>query len=55
MHVEGVALIPMCVECEAAWLPVDDERWQAYLTDDEPVEVVFYCLDCAESEFGSDD
>jgi hypothetical protein len=39
------------VECEAAWLPTDDERWQAYLTDDEPAEVVFYCAESAKREF----
>jgi hypothetical protein len=42
--------IPHCDECEAAWLPVDEERWSAYLTDDDD-EVVFYCPDCAEREF----
>ena len=36
------------------WLPDDDERWQAWLTDDEPPEVVFYCPTCAEREFGVD-
>jgi hypothetical protein len=29
----------------------DDERWRAYLTDDEPQELAFYCPDCAEREF----
>ena len=52
MPVERVALIPRCAECEAAWLPADEARWQAWLTDDEPPEVVFYCLECAEREFG---
>ena len=28
-----------------------EERWSAYLTDDEPPEVAFYCLECAEREF----
>ena len=50
MHVEGVAIIPSCAECGDLWLPVDDERWQAYLTDDEPAEVAFYCPSCAERE-----
>jgi len=36
MHVESVAIIPRCAECEAHWLPADKERWQAWLTDDEP-------------------
>jgi hypothetical protein len=55
MPVEGVALIPNCAECEAAWLPADEERWRAYLGSDdldEPPEVVFYCHECAEREFG---
>jgi hypothetical protein len=51
---ESVALIPECGECEAHWLPADEEHWSAYLTDDEPPEVVFYCPDCAEREFGPD-
>jgi hypothetical protein len=42
----------MCAECEAGWLPDDDERCLAYLTDDEPAELAFYCPDCAEREFG---
>jgi hypothetical protein len=39
-------------EREAAWLPADEARWQAWLTDDEPAELVFYCPGCAEREFG---
>jgi hypothetical protein len=31
MPVEPVALISRCAECEAAWLPADEERWRAYL------------------------
>jgi len=48
----SVALIPECAECQAAWLPADEERWSAYLTDDEPPELAFYCPPCAEREFG---
>jgi hypothetical protein len=59
MPVEGVALIPRCAECEAVWLPSDGERWLAYIGRDEyfhePAELVFYCSDCAEREFGDDD
>jgi hypothetical protein len=52
---EGVVIIPRCAECEAHWLPVDRTiRWQAWLTDDEPAELVFYCPVCAEREFGND-
>jgi hypothetical protein len=50
VRLEGVAIIPKCAECEAFWLPADDERWRAYLTDDEFAEVVFYCPQCAERE-----
>jgi hypothetical protein len=49
---ESVALIPECAECAQRWLPADAERWAAYLTDDEPPELVFYCPACAEREFG---
>ena len=35
-------------------MPADDERWQAYLTDDEPPELAFFCPDCAERKFGDD-
>ena len=40
-----------CAECERCW---SDRmaRWRAYVTDDDPPEVVFYCEDCAEREFG---
>jgi hypothetical protein len=51
---ERVTLIPRCAECPAVWLPASDERWRAYLTDDEPPEVVFYYCGCAEREFGRD-
>jgi hypothetical protein len=34
-------------------LPADEERWRAYLTDDEPPDVAFYCPECAEREFKS--
>ena len=53
MHIERVATIPRCAECDARWLPADDERWRAYLTGDVPAELAFYCPDCAEREFGS--
>jgi hypothetical protein len=35
VRAEGVALIPRCAECESSWLPADEDRWSAYLTDDE--------------------
>jgi hypothetical protein len=52
MPLEKVALIPKCAECQAVWLPADEERWRAYLTDDEPPELAFYCPECARQEFG---
>jgi hypothetical protein len=52
VNAKSVALIPACVECGALWLPADQERWQAWLTDDEPPELAFYCPECAEREFG---
>jgi hypothetical protein len=45
-----------CVECGRE--QADDERgWRSYLTvddadDEEPVEAVVYCPDCAAREFG---
>jgi hypothetical protein len=36
MPVERVTLIAHCAECVAVWLPADEERWAAHLTDDEP-------------------
>jgi hypothetical protein len=46
-------MIPQCEECRRVWWPVDPERWQAHWIDDGPEEkVVFYCLDCADREFG---
>ena len=51
MSAGSAALIPKCAECEALWLPADEERWRAYLGCDEdldePAEVVFYCLSAA--------
>ncbi len=55
MSAERVALIPECAECEIPWLPADEERWQAWLTCDEPPELAFYCPGCAEREFRNGD
>jgi hypothetical protein len=55
VSLEGVALIPRCVECGAAWLPADEERWRAYLGGDdldEPPDLAFYCPDCGDSVHG---
>jgi hypothetical protein len=48
---QQVALIPESAECGAVWLPADDEHWTAYLTDDDPPELAFFCPECAEREF----
>jgi hypothetical protein len=53
MEAERVALIPRGAECDATWLPADEDRWQAYHTDDDPPELAFYCPTCAEREFGA--
>ena len=39
MPVEGIALIPRCAECEAAWLPADEERWSAHHGDELALEL----------------
>jgi hypothetical protein len=44
----------VCVECGR--VQTDDERgWRSYLTvdEDDPVEAIVYCPDCAEREFGA--
>jgi RNase P subunit RPR2 len=41
-----------CTECRLAWPDDPDARFRAYLTDDEAPEVVLFCRDCAEREFG---
>jgi len=55
MSAKSVALLPSCTECQAVWLPADEERWRAYLGCDEeleePAEVFFYRPECAEREF----
>jgi hypothetical protein len=45
------ASVALCAECRSVWLSVDEERWQAWLTDDEPPELAFYCPERAEREF----
>lgn len=52
MPIESAAIITSCTECDARWLPADEERWSAYLTDHEPPDLAFYCVECAEREFG---
>jgi hypothetical protein len=53
--VRPVAAEVRCIECDRpAVAPVDG--WKAYLGsyDDEPVEVLVYCPECALREFGAD-
>jgi hypothetical protein len=50
MSTEQVAQLAECIECGDVWLPVDDERWRAYV--DNESGLVFYCATCAAREFG---
>jgi hypothetical protein len=34
------------------WLPHEAERWRIYLSSDD--DLVVYCRECAEREFGAD-
>ena len=49
MSAEQVTLIVHCAECDALWLPADEERWSAYLTDDERVRGLLDSYDLATS------
>jgi hypothetical protein len=40
----------VCVECGIS-SEKSSKGWRAYLTADEPAEVVLFCVDCATSEF----
>lgn len=40
-----------CIECGRHWNEGSD-RWRAYVTADEPRQVIIYCDWCAEREFG---
>jgi hypothetical protein len=51
---ESVVVIRECAECGRPWMPADEERWQAWLTCDEPPEIAFYCRECGDREFGDD-
>jgi hypothetical protein len=52
MCAEYVAAIALCEECRRIWL-ADQGRWQVHWIDDGPEEkLVFYCMECAEREFG---
>ena len=42
-----------CIECRRQWI-LRTERWRAYVTEDDPPEVVIYCESCADKEFGQD-
>jgi hypothetical protein len=52
----GVTSITTCAECQRQCLSDDEDRWHAHLGGDdldEPAELVFYCPECAEREFGA--
>lgn len=51
-RVQTVELL-VCIECSAEWLREDPTRWRAYLTSDDPPEVLIYCEVCASREFGN--
>jgi hypothetical protein len=46
---DPAALVPECAECGRPWLPADEDRWRAYLDDED--EVRFFCRVCAAREF----
>jgi hypothetical protein len=52
MHVEGVAIIPAAPNVRRTGCRLTASAGQAWLTDDEPPELVFYCRECAQREFG---
>jgi hypothetical protein len=52
MSAEQVEPIRRCPECRRPWELHETEHWRAYLTDDEPLEVVVFWPECAEREFG---
>ena len=41
-----------CQECPATSADGASERWLAFLTSDQPPEVLIYCPACAGREFG---
>lgn len=53
MSAEQVALIPSALSAASCGCPQTQTGWQAYLPDDEPPELAFYCPTCAEREFES--
>jgi hypothetical protein len=46
---EQVGPSSLSAECDARWLPDDEERWSAYLTDDERVRGLLDSYDLATS------
>lgn len=41
-----------CAECLRRWPENEPHGWRGLLSDDEPPEVVLFCPECAEREFG---
>jgi hypothetical protein len=54
VRVEPVALIPNASSARPAGYRPTAKHWSAYLTDDEPPELAFYCPDCRDREFGDE-
>jgi len=51
-HMLNLAHLTTCTECSRPWL-LSTERWKAYIADIErPPEVLVFCPDCAQREFG---
>jgi hypothetical protein len=50
--IRRIELVPKCVECDAVWLPADEDRRQLHQVDVD--ELAWYCPACAVREFGGD-
>jgi hypothetical protein len=50
MNTPTVVQTICCQECRRSWLDAR-ERWRLYVTDDDPIESVPYCPECASREF----
>jgi hypothetical protein len=51
---EPIVPNPKCIECGESWLPADTDHWRAYWIPDGVKDVLlFYCVACAQREFGS--
>jgi hypothetical protein len=50
----GLSFILACAVCRRPWIAHAERRRAYHVGDDldQPAELVFYCPDCAEREFG---